>query len=97
MSFADLMTADRRLVILRILERAPGYTANSSILHSQLDHTGHRCSRDQVKGDVAWLEEQGLVKAEDVGFAVVATVTDRGCDVALGRAIVPGVKRPSPI
>jgi Fe2+ or Zn2+ uptake regulation protein len=98
MSLSDVFTADRRLVILRLLEQAPGYAANDSILHSGLEHVGHRCSRDQVRTDLAWLAEQGLVEVEMLPGAkiVVATIVARGLDVANGRATVPGVKRPSP-
>lgn len=42
----------------------------------------------------AGLKEQGLVMVEDIGTVLVARLTERGADVAAGRAIVPGVKRP---
>lgn len=98
MNFAEQVAEDRRLVILRLLDQAPGCAANDSILHSGLDHVGHRCSRDQVKTDLAWLAEQGLVRVErlDGDHIVIAALTDRGLDVQAGRATVPGVKRPSP-
>jgi hypothetical protein len=100
MSFAEIATHHRRLVILRLLGEAPENTANDSILHAGLSELGHACSRDQVRGDLAWLDEQGLVGVEDVkGFAShiqVARLTERGDDVQAGRTTVPGVKRPSP-
>ena len=49
-----------------------------------------------MNADVAWLEEQGLVSREDLGGIIVVKITQRGLDVAEGRAIVPGVKRPGP-
>lgn len=94
--YADFLSADRRLVILRILHEMPTYRANSSVLHSVLDQWGHEPSRDQVKGELRWLQEQGLVTIEDVagGAVLLARLTERGVDVQAGRARVDGVKRP---
>lgn len=93
--FSEHLARDRRLVILRSLSEAPGYSANLSILTEFLGYCGHRASRDTVGGDLDWLREQGLVKLND-GDMVVAEITTRGLDVAMGRASHPGVKRPSP-
>ena len=96
MSFKNLLTEDRRLVILRFLAEDPSYRLNTSVLRTALDAFGHSVSRDQVETDVAWLAEQGLVSVEPVGPVRVATLTGRGVDVATGKAVVPGVKRPGP-
>jgi len=96
MSFKDLMTEDIRLVILRTLAETNGYSCNESIIHSILAKFGHKCSRDQVKVQLAWLQEQGLVSLDEVADIYVATITGRGVDVASGLATVPGVKRPHP-
>ncbi|MGX2948578.1 VpaChn25_0724 family phage protein [Frederiksenia canicola] len=87
---------DQRLVILRSLVDA-GYDANESILDDCLTLYGHKISRDLVRNHLNWLEEQGLVKIERLtdGF-IVATITQRGVDVANGEAVVDGVKRPRP-
>lgn len=92
----DIFTKDQRLVILRSLVEA-GYDANESILDDCLALYGHKISRDLVRTHLNWLEEQGLVKIErlDNGF-MIATITQRGVDVANGEAVVDGVKRPSP-
>ncbi len=92
--YAEFLRQDMRLVILRLLSEMPGYRANSSMLNAALDHYGHTASRDQVKSELAWLAEQGLVKLEDIGAVLVATLTERGQDVAAGRARVPGINRP---
>ena len=101
MSFADLLQADRRLVILRLLQQSPGYALNSSILLTGLEELGHRVARDLVATELSWLDEQGLVRCEQVDTStkalLVATLTERGLDVQAGRATVPGVKRPSPV
>lgn len=94
--YANYLSEDRRLVILRILAEMPTYRANSSVLHTVLQEWGHEPSRDQVKTELRWLEEQQLVTLEDVGAGAVllAKLTERGADVAAGRARVDGVKRP---
>lgn len=44
-----------------------------------------------------WLAEQGLVRTEELEAGVlVAAITERGLDVAGGRAVVPGVRRAPP-
>ncbi|MDH1007411.1 ArsR family transcriptional regulator [Pseudomonas nicosulfuronedens] len=92
--YADFLRQDMRLVILRLLVEMPAYRANSSVLNAALDSFGHAVSRDQVKTELAWLAEQGAISLEDIGPVVVATLTERGHDIAAGRARVPGIKRP---
>lgn len=97
MSFHNAVTEDRRLSLLLVLTETPGYTANAFLLRDALAGVfGHAASVDQVRGDVAWLAEQGLVTAKTTGDVTMATLTTRGADVAAGRALVPGVKRPMP-
>jgi Fe2+ or Zn2+ uptake regulation protein len=86
-----------RLTILRLLAEAPGYALNSSILTDAVEAVGLAASRDQVRGEIAWLAEQGLAEASELpGGLIVAKLTERGGDVASGRATVPGVQRPTP-
>lgn len=94
--YADFLSQDRRLVILRILVEMPAYRANSSVLHTVLQEWGHEPTRDQVKTELRWLQEQQLVTLDEVGDGAVllAKLTERGADVAAGRARVDGVKRP---
>ncbi|HJW23794.1 MAG TPA: ArsR family transcriptional regulator [Rhodocyclaceae bacterium] len=94
MSFKDYLRKDVRLVILRVLSEMPSYRANSSVLTNVLDQFGHTVSRDQVKTELRWLEEQGLVKVEEAGSVLVAALSERGQDVAEGRAVVDGIARP---
>jgi hypothetical protein len=92
--FAEFLRQDMRLVLLRVLTEMPSYRGNSSMLAQMLDKFGHAATRDQVKTELAWLAEQGLLTLQDAGSVRVATLTERGQDVATGRAVVPGVKRP---
>jgi hypothetical protein len=85
-----------RLAILRLLHGAPKFQVNDSVIADVLPELGLAVSRDQVKGFIAWLEEQRLISVEAVGSVVIATLTQRGGDVATGVISHPGVKRPSP-
>lgn len=95
-AYADILAADMRIVILRALEEDSGYSLNDSVLQSVLAAFGHRVSRDRVKTELDWLAEQGFVTLENISTVTVATITRRGADVACGRVITAGVKRPGP-
>ncbi|MEN9533724.1 MAG: hypothetical protein RIQ83_2948 [Pseudomonadota bacterium] len=94
MSIQAILDSQQRLVILRSLLDIGG-AANESILNDCLDQLGTgRVTRDRVKTLLAWLEEQGLVRIERLATVQVAHLTGRGQDVAEGRAVVPGIKKP---
>lgn len=96
MSFKDHLKQDMRLVVLRLLDEMPQYRSNSSVLGVGLDRFGHCFSRDQVKTELHWLAEQGLLEIEeDLGSVMVVKLTERGLDVATGRVKTNGVNRPS--
>lgn len=90
------MAADRRLSILLLLDQAPAATAGEALLQAALAQFGHAPSADQVRTDLAWLAEQGLATVTETGGLMIARISVRGADVAHGRAVVPGVKRPRP-
>ena len=92
--YSEFLREDIRLVMLRLLSEMVGYRANSSVLAMGLDKYGHTLSRDQVKTELHWLAEQSALTLADVGPVLVATLTERGQDIAAGRARVPGIKRP---
>lgn len=97
MSFQDFETEGRRLAVLRILSRRNAYTTNEYSLHDELAGAyAHNVSRDRLHGDLAWLEEQGLVIVQQPRAGWIVTLTARGGDVADGRANTPGVARPRP-
>ena len=97
MSFREFVLADQRLLILRSLREMAGYSANESILDECLEAYGHSISRDAVRTQMRWLEEQGLITVEKVGETLVAKLTGRGDDVATGQAVVDGIKKPRPV
>lgn len=92
--FAQHLRQDQRLVLLRILSELPSYRSNSSVLVGLMEKLGHIMSRDQVKTELRWLAEQGLLSLDEAGAVLVATLNERGQDVAEGRARVDGIQRP---
>jgi len=88
-------TEHRRLAILRHLEKSSEYTSNASILIDVVRGVGVPTTTDQMITALSWLSEQELVTMTDHGHVVIATATERGADVALGRVSHPGVKRPT--
>lgn len=96
MTIGDVWREHLRITLLRVLEKSPAYSANESILHDSMGHLGIRATRDQVKAELTWLHEVGLVIVEEIESIIIATATSRGCEVAQGLVTHPGVKRPSP-
>lgn len=94
MKFEKYMLRDMRLVMLRILAETPGFRANSSVMTTLLYQLGHTVSRDKVKTELRWLEEQGLLTIVPAESVLVATLSERGQDVAEGRAVVEGIASP---
>lgn len=94
--YAEVRRADRRLCLLQALAGCADYTAHAHLLRDALAEQGHREPFDTVRGDLAWLDEQGLIVLAD-GRIPVATLTLRGEDAARGVARVPGVARPRPV
>ena len=95
MSLQDYENEHVRIAVLRLLEKQPEYAANDSILRDALASFALNVSRDRLRGQLAWLAEQGLVTTEQLQSLVIATATERGCEAARGTITVPGVKRPS--
>lgn len=96
MNYAEFMAEEQRLVILRTLAEDPQYSVNSSILQTVLARFGFNVGRATVHALIGWLEEKALVTVDRVESVQVAKLTQRGLDVAKGREIEPGVKRPGP-
>ena len=96
MNAPDIETADARLVMLRCLAASSGRAANESLLCEQVAQWGHVVSADRLRTELQWLAEQRLVEIREIGGVAIATLTQRGLDVANGRAVVPGVRRPGP-
>jgi len=96
MEFSELKQADRRLVILMVLMQSDHYSANEHLVRSMMDVMGHNVGRDLLRGEFDWLTEQRLIDLTTFGDIKIAQLTPRGKDVAEGRTVVTGVKRPEP-
>lgn len=97
MTYRQTLAEHIRLCLLRLLQEAPEYEANNSMLADAVHAWGLRATRDMVNTELTWLAEQGLVRLEAITHAInIVRITSRGLDVAAGRASVPGVKRRGP-
>lgn len=94
-SFEERVAEDRRLALLRGLERSINYESNDSLLTMVARDCGHAVSRDRVRADLIWLKEQGLVIVEQISDAWIVTLTQPGLDCVSGDVVVPGIKWPS--
>lgn len=95
-SYEQALAEDRRLVILLILAVSAGYSCNEFLLQTLLEQRGHIVSDDRIRSDLDWLQEQGLVKVEEIADTRIATINRRGIEVSEGRVTASGVKRPRP-
>lgn len=96
MNFQEHTDQHVRLTILRFLLDVPGYTANASTLKTVCGAFALVVTRDQIHTHIGWLADQRLVTRSEQGDMIIATLTERGGDVAEGRTRVDGVARPSP-
>lgn len=96
MSLSEIEREHRRIAILRHLADCSEYTGNAAILQDVLNGLGIPSTRAQTLGELVWLADQGLLKTEDRGGFVLAELTREGLDVAKGRRVYPGIRRPSP-
>lgn len=96
MKYSDTIAQDRRLLLLRALREAHGYTAPARLLRSFLESFGRAVSADSLAVELSWLAEQDLIESRAPEGETIVTLTQRGLDVAQGAAIVPGVRRPEP-
>jgi hypothetical protein len=87
----------RRLSVLKVLVKGGGFS-NESILKDAVEEVGLGAglTREVMREDLKFLEERAAIKIEWVGDTLaVAHITVRGVDIATGRILVEGIKRPS--
>ena len=97
MSYETKLAEHRRIAILKVLLKSQG-SANESILKDALDDVGLGAllTRAVVREQLDFLEKCGAVKLTWYGDSLaVARITERGVDIAEGRAFVDGIKHPS--
>ena len=95
-SFADRIASALRLVVLQVLAAAAQEgvpDVNDAILRSAACEFGPAPDIGMFQASLDWLAEHELITIRTVGEFRVAALTERGADVAAGRATVAGVKR----
>lgn len=93
--YQEHQSRHRRITILKVLSESQEYRCGDALLWD-LVATYVPSTRDQIRSDLAWLAENGLVSLRVISTATIATMTERGGDIAAGRSTDPGVARPSP-
>lgn len=90
---AQLLTI-QRLAVLQLLADQPSGSANDATLCEALNAMTHIVSRDRMRELLFWLQAQGALHILDRRMEsglVVATLTERGHDIARGRSRIAGV------
>ncbi len=96
MSYQDTLNEDARLVILKALADDRDYSLNETIIDAALARFGHRGSREWIRTQLRKLEELDAVSITEAGSVLIATLTRNGLDHVEMRAVIEGVRRPSP-
>ena len=99
MSLQELVTEDRRGIVLKALAEDSVYRLSEDTLKTVLRHFGHALTGDTVRQIMLWLEQQALLRIDklrdDSRELWMAELTRSGLDVARGSAHV-GITRPGP-
>jgi DNA-binding transcriptional ArsR family regulator len=93
MTYQKIKSEHNRISILKALV-ALNFRSNDSMLQNVCERYNNVMSHDEVRTNLGWLAEQGLVTIEKIGNIMNANLTSRGQDVAQGRSFVEGVQRP---
>ena len=83
-----------RLEVLQLLADQPSGSANDASLCEALNAMSRVCSRDRMRELIFWLQGQGALHVLDLRMTsglIVATLTERGHDIARGRSRIAGV------
>lgn len=92
-TFKTLQEEDQRFLILLSLVYM-GFDGNENMIKTALDAYGHRVSSREVEAHLTWLSQHGLVELSTIADLTKAKLTQRGQDVAEGREIIEGIRRP---
>ena len=95
MSLHQILAEQRRRSLLEALAEDPEHIGNERVLRQYLTARVSDVDRDQLRADLAWLEQAGLLRVEkleagEAGVLWRARLLDRGLAVAKGRQH-PGV------
>lgn len=96
MSYKTTIAKEQRRLILQALEQDTDYRVNDIMLQAWLEEFSMDISIDKLHTELQWLEEQGLISLEQIKTMQIATLTQRGLDLAQGKSQNPNVARPRP-
>ena len=94
--FSERRNEELRLLILCFLVDQIDYTATDSLIFHWIEEQWMQPAMADVRLALAWLNEEGLVVTQRPGGRLgltMATITERGVDVAKGARIYRGVAR----
>lgn len=86
--YRETLAAGRRATVLRLVKSDDG--RSDKVLHIAVRQLGFsRASLADVKCDLEWLAERGLINIDRIdmldSFMLIARITDKGRDAAAGR------------
>lgn len=93
---ARIVTEHRRLDVLLLLDRMPGRCANDRVLGDCLAVRGFATPASQVRQDMQWLTDLGLIGLEAVDEVLVGRLTGTGEEALRGVSRVDGLRSPRP-
>lgn len=92
---SDTMRRARRRVILEILASTPDGQSGELFIEPVLNSRRIRSDRDQVRTELAWLADQGLIAIEEVSGEMFGTILAGGRAIAEAKRVHPDIeKRP---
>lgn len=95
MNFKQRLSEDLRLAVLHTLHAAPTYQMALPMLHDVLRANGTRIGEAELRAEVDWLRNAGLV-LQLPGANANVSLLQAGLDVSRGDAQVEGVRRLRP-
>jgi hypothetical protein len=93
---ATIQQERRRLAILQLLQKEPGYRLNDAIIQDLLSQLGQATPLSLVRTELAWLEQNGQLTTQELPGCTVAILLEAGADTGAGISYVPGIARPRP-
>lgn len=93
---AVVKSQHRRLVILRLLEKQPGYRSNEHVIADCLHDYALSGAGSEIRACFEFLEQSGLVRNTLHEGVLISSLTGAGQEFLDGCTIVEGVYRPRP-
>lgn len=94
--YSDHFDAEVRLIILKALDGEQGKALNDSLIMVVLQQFAVRRSRDYLRIQLAWMEENGgAIRLTKAGTSVIAHLTERGAEHLARNSLIVGIKPPS--